>query len=383
MDKLKVLMIPSWYPNKKDPLWGNYFIKQAEALNEYVDVTMLHVDRVGLKEINTFLIGKKTDGLDEKLYSFKSYKKTILNYKSIGLDFAYKKYVKNGMKAYYDLIDLVGKPDVVLVESVLPAGLIAKAIYEKEGIPYVVHAHSENIMLNTGYEEYVTPVMKSASSYMAVNKDIKKIVEDKIKKECHLVPNFIDCSKFELKEKRKDKDFILVSISNFYKVKALDVLLKALDIVVHKKGYKNVKLKIIGTGEFKYFYESICHSLNLNDNVEFMGYVKNEEIPNVLKNSDALCVSSTFETFCIPIVEAFSAGLPVITTNCTGPLEICNKENSIITPINDVEKYADAIIELMENYKNYNSKDIRKYALNNYDKNVVCKKIIEVLKSVK
>ena len=114
-----------------------------------------------------------------------------------------------------------------------------------------------------------------------------------------------------------------------------------------------------------------------------MGYVKNEEIPNVLKNSDALCVSSTFETFCIPIVEAFSAGLPVITTDCTGPLEICNEKNSIITPINDVEKYADAIIELMENYSNYNSKDIRNYALNNYDKNVVCKNIIEVLKSVK
>ena len=30
MDKLKVLMIPSWYPNKKDPLWGNYFIKQIK-----------------------------------------------------------------------------------------------------------------------------------------------------------------------------------------------------------------------------------------------------------------------------------------------------------------------------------------------------------------
>ncbi len=31
---MKILVIPSWYPNDKDPLWGNYFIKQAEALNE-------------------------------------------------------------------------------------------------------------------------------------------------------------------------------------------------------------------------------------------------------------------------------------------------------------------------------------------------------------
>ena len=37
MKQLKVLIIPSWYPNKKDPLWGNYFIKQASALNEYAE----------------------------------------------------------------------------------------------------------------------------------------------------------------------------------------------------------------------------------------------------------------------------------------------------------------------------------------------------------
>lgn len=383
MSKLKVLVIPSWYPNKKDPLWGNYFIKQSEALSEYVDVTMLHIERVGLKEINTFFENKKTDGLDEKKYSFKLFKKTILNYKSLSLDFSYRKYVKHGFKAYQDMVKLVGKPDVILVESVLPAGLIAKRIYEKEGIPYVVHAHSENIMLNTAYENYVIPVMNNAATYMAVNKDIKKIVEDKRKKECYLIPNFIDCTKFSLKEKRKDKDFVLVSVSNFYKVKALDVLLKALDIVVNKKKHKNVKLKIVGTGEYKYFYESICKSLNLTDNVEFMGYVENNEIPNILKTSDALCVSSSFETFCIPIVEAFSSGLPVITTDCVGPLEIVNENNSIVTPINDVEKYADSIIKMMKNYKKYNSEDIRDYALKNYDKKIVCKKIINVLKSVK
>lgn len=381
MSKLKVLLIPSWYPNKKDPLWGNYFIKQAEALNEYIDITMLHIDRVGLKEANLLFENKKSDGLNEELYPFKFYKKTVLNYKSLSLDYSYKKYIKQGYKAYLDLVKLVGKPDVILVESVLPAGLIAKHIYEKEGIPYVVHAHSENIMLNTAYESYVTPIMNSASSYMAVNKDIKKIVEDKIKKECHLVPNFIDCSKFSLREKHDD--FILVNISNFYKVKALDILLKALDIVVNKRNYKNIKLKIVGTGEYKYFYESICKSLNLTNNVEFMGYVPNDEIPNVLKKSDVLCVSSTFETFCIPIVEAFASGLPVITTDCVGPLEIVNELNSIVTPINDIEKYADSIIKMYKNYKKYKSSEIRDYALKNYDKKVICKKIINVLKSAK
>jgi len=379
MKKFKVLIIPSWYPNKTDPLWGNYFIKQASALNEYVDVTMLHIERVGLKELKELFENKKTDGFNNKLYPFKFYKKTTLNYKSISLDYAYKKYVKCGYKAYKDLVKKQGKPDVILVESVLPAGLLAKEIYEKEGIPYVVHAHSLNIMTNEVYKKYVIPVMKSAKEYMAVNEKIKNIVEEIRKDKCHLIPNFIDCSKFAVRKERKDNDFILLNVSNFYKVKCLDVLLKALDIVVNKKNYKNVKLKIVGRGEYKYYYESICNSLNLGDNVEFLGYIENDKLTDIYKNVDALCVSSSFETFCIPIVEAFSSGIPVISTNCDGPLEIVNKNTGILTPINDVDAYADAIIKMIKTCDKYDKNKIRKYVVNKYDKEVVCKNIIKIL----
>lgn len=383
MDKLKVLIIPSWYPNKKDPLWGNYFIKQAEALSEYASISMLHVDRIGFREIKDYLKNKKTDGLNNNLYSFKFYKKTIINYKTINLDYSYKKYVRQGYKAYQNMVKLIGKPDVILVESVLPAGLIAEHIFKKEGIPYVVHAHSEAVMSNPNYKDYVDLVMKNASEYMAVNKQIKKIVEEKRMKECSLVPNFIDCNKFSLKEKRKDKYFTFISISNFYKVKSIDVLLKAFDIVINKKGYKNIRLKIVGTGEYKYYYESLAKSLKLEEYVEFLGYVQNDKIPKLLKKCDALCVSSSFETFCIPIVEAFASGLPVITTNCVGPLEIVNDENSIVTPINDIDKYAKSIIKMVDGYKKYKSSEIRNYAFMNYDKKIICKKIINILKSVK
>jgi len=384
MKKLKVLVIPSWYPNKKDPLWGNYFIKQSESLNEYVDVSMLYVNRVGLREFKELSNEKKTDGYNETLYNFKFYKKTIINYKSLSLDYSYKKYAKEGYKAYKEMIKYTGIPDVILVESILPAGLIAKKIKEKEGIPYIIHAHSLNIMENEAYEEYVTPVMNDVDDYMAVNKEIKETIEKIRGIECNLIPNFIDCSRFIPKEKRNDKDFVLINICNFYKVKALDVLLKAMDIVVNKKKMKNVKLKIVGTGEYKHYYESICRSLNLKDNVEFMGYIPNNELPHTLSKCDALCVSSTFETFCIPIVEAFATGIPVITTDCTGPLEIVNDKNSIVTPINDIEKYAESIISMAKNYDKFDSKKIRDYAFNNYDKNVICKKIIKILeKSIK
>jgi len=380
MKKMKILVIPSWYPNEKDPLWGNYFIKQAEALSDYADVSMLYINRVGLKELKKLNKEKITDGYYDSKYSFKFYKKSIINFKSISLDYSFKRYKKAAYSAYKDFVKYIGIPDVILVESILPAGLAAQYIGEKEGIPYVVHAHSEYVMKNPIFTKYVDEIMSHAASYMAVNTRILNVVSEK-RKDCHLIPNFIDCKKFDVKGVKKGKDFNLISICNFYKVKALDVLLKALDIVVNKEGYTNVKLKIVGTGENKHYYMSVANSLNLNSNVEFIGYVDNSKIPGLLNSSNVLCVSSTFETFCIPIIEAFASGIPVITTNCDGPLEIVDESNSLVVPINDVEKYAESIIYMLKNYKNYKKSNLKKYVFNRYDKSVICKNILEICKS--
>lgn len=63
---MKILVIPSWYPYKKNPIWGNYFIKQAEELAKYSQVSMLHINRVGLKDITIFNEEKKNDGFSNK-----------------------------------------------------------------------------------------------------------------------------------------------------------------------------------------------------------------------------------------------------------------------------------------------------------------------------
>ena len=381
MNKLKILVIPSWYPNEKDKLWGNYFIKQSESLNEYADVSMLYINRIGLKELKKYKKEKLTDGYDKNLYKFNFYKKTIINYKAVSIDYSFKRYEKAAYKAYKKYIEIIGKPDIILVESTLPAGLAAKYIKEKENIPYVVHEHSLDVLNNPIYKKYVNEILKNADDYMAVNSDIANSIK-KVRKDCHIVPNFIDCNKFDVERIKTNKDFNLISICNFYKVKALEVLLKALNIVVNEKNNKDVKLKIVGTGDYKDYYESICNSLNLNENVEFVGYVENAKIPNILANSDVLCISSTVETFCIPIVEAFSSGIPVITTDCTGPLEIVDKTNSIVVPKNNIEEYSDAILKMKKDYKKYNSKEIKKYAFDRYDKSVICKKIINIFENI-
>lgn len=377
---MKILIIPSWYPNKTNPLWGNYFIKQAEALNEFAEVSFLNVNRVGLKEINELFKLKKQDGYNSNKYSFKFCQKSILNVRTINLDWSYKRYQKAAYKAYKELVKNVGKPDIILVESVMPAGLAALYISNKENIPYIIHHHSYDVLSNNKYKTYNELVIKNSKYCMAVQDEIKEIVE-KLGNKCDIVPNYIDTKKFDIKVK-SNKKFTLLNICNFYKVKALEILLQALNKVVYEDNIKDIKLIIVGTGDYKNYYKEVCKSLKLNKYVDFVGFVPNENIPKIISSCDSLCVSSRMETFCIPIIEAFAAGKPVITTECGGPNKLVNKKRGIKVPVDDVESYRIAIKKMKDTFMEYDTFELKKYAHDNFDKKVVCKKIINTCKKV-
>lgn len=376
---MKILIMPSWYPNKANPLWGNYFIKQAEALNEYAEISFLNINRVGLKEIKELFSMKKTDGYYDKKYSFKFVSKSILNLKAINLKWSYKKYQKASYKAYKLLEKNVGRPDVILVESVLPAGLGALYISRKEKIPYVIHEHTYDTLVNDMYREYSELVIKNASYCMAVQDRIQSKIKE-IGNKCDIIPNYIDTKRFNIK-KKKQKVFTMLNICNFYKVKALEILLQALSKVVYEEKITDIKLNIVGMGDYKSYYENISNELELNDYVNFLGYVNNNNIPDIIASSDTLCVSSRVETFCIPIIESFSCGVPVITTKCGGPDILVNDDRGIKVEVDNVEEYKKAIIEMKKNHNNYDSNKLKEYAYQ-FDKEVVCNKIIDICKKV-
>lgn len=379
--KLKVLVIPSWYPSKENPIWGNYLIKQAEALNEYCDVSMLYVNRIGIKKFTSIFEETKTDGLNDKLYSFKFYKKTILNIKTISMNLAFYLYCRALYKSYKRYMKIVGKPNIILAQSALPAGLGALYLSKKTKIPFVVHAHSVDVMKNKDYKKYIQKVVNTADGYMAVSKMVQEELKNYGRRDSKIVNNFIDTKKFNVKLEN-NSDFVLISICNFFRIKALEVLIHAMDIIVNKMKIKDIKLKIVGTGEFEGYYKSIAKNLKLDNYVEFTGYVPNDKLPCLISKSNVVCVSSRSETFGIPIVEGFSAGIPAISTDCGGPTEIINDKTGIIVPVDNPEEYAKAIINMKKNYSKYDGNYIRQYAYENYDKEVVCKKMIEVFKDV-
>lgn len=88
--------------------------------------------------------------------------------------------------------------------------------------------------------------------------------------------------------------------------------------------------------------------------IEFKGHVSNQKLKNLYKNAQALLYPSIHEGFGLPILEAFSTGCPVITSNRSAMAEIAEdaailvdpeSTDSILGGLNQLEKKKSAIVE--------------------------------------
>lgn len=130
--------------------------------------------------------------------------------------------------------------------------------------------------------------------------------------------------------------------------KGQDVLIKALKKVIDK-GY-NVKLTLIGDGDKRKEFENLVNSYKLNDYVVFTGLIKDKiEVLNYLRKSHILVFPTQSEGLPRTIIESMSQGLVCISSPVDGIPELLDSE--FLINYDDVDGYADKIIELVNNWK--------------------------------
>ena len=83
------------------------------------------------------------------------------------------------------------------------------------------------------------------------------------------------------------------------------------------------------------------------------GYVSDEEKWELMKNADVFLFPTFYEGFGLPILEAQSAGVPVVTSNISSMPEVAGESAVFVDPKN-TEEIAEATYKLISNesYKN-------------------------------
>lgn len=82
----------------------------------------------------------------------------------------------------------------------------------------------------------------------------------------------------------------------------------------------DVELIILGEGEEKKELQRLISDLNLENKIHLYGFKKNPY--SWMKQSDVFVCSSLYEGFSLVIAEAMVLGLPIVSTNCSGPNEL-------------------------------------------------------------
>lgn len=213
------------------------------------------------------------------------------------------------------------------------ASLVAR-IYNSVGLNYVLKTAAKIIITQPGYLQ--------SSSHLAK-------YQDKIE----VIPNGVDVEKFQPKQASGNEDkstiFFLSVLDEFHKYKGLDYLLEALKIV--KNNVPDVKLIVGGKGVLLDHHQEMAASLGLKDNVEFAGFIPDEEIADYYSQASVFVlpsISSLQEGFGIVALEALACQTPVVTTDIVGVAQDLKQiKGGIVIPPRDTHKLADAITQIL------------------------------------
>lgn len=376
---MKVLIIPSWYPEGEDKLMGVYHKEYAEALAESgVQTDMLYVYRQGLRHPLKYLFMKKYEV--EKENGYNVYKIKMLNLEPISFKLHTYIYTKKLEKLYKKYIKSESKPDILHAEVILPAGYATTKLGTKYNIPVVITEHA------TYYEEFFegknlkyTEYALKHSYFTAVSEYMLKGLPDYVTKKA-VIPNLVDTDSFKLNRK-KIKGLRIAKVCAFRKGKRVEQLLEALKIIVDEKRVNDVKMTVVGDGYLEGFYKSKCHELGLDDYVDFVGRKTKKEIAEILNECNMFVIPTRIETFCIPGIEALASGMPVVTTKCKGPEEYVDDKCGMQVEVGDIRGMADAICEVYKNIDKYDVNYLRQVADRYSKKSVIdnAKKIYDEL----
>ena len=153
------------------------------------------------------------------------------------------------------------------------------------------------------------------------------------------------------------RTFKILSIGRLIELKGYHILLQALSIFVNKATC-DVHLTIVygGDSEKLDYLQELVFKLCLSSHVEFVSFVNLKENPDYFSMFDLYIQPSIYskdalkrsETFGVSVLEAISAGLPVITTDAGGLPEVVGKDSNFsrIVPHGNVEVMADAIVDM-------------------------------------
>ena len=182
-----------------------------------------------------------------------------------------------------------------------------------------------------------------------------------------VINNGIDTWEFKpLTNSQRNPYRLITTASADVPLKGLDYTLKALNLL--KTNYPKIHLIVIGTIKENGHTKRLIDKLDLEQNITFKSNILKADITELYSTSSVAIVSSLYEGFGYPVIEAMSCEVPLIATNTSSIPELTGKYASLIEPRNH-EAIIESTIKILSDYDKYKEIAIkgRQHVIENFN----------------
>ncbi len=160
------------------------------------------------------------------------------------------------------------------------------------------------------------------------------------------ISNTVDLERFRFRDREPLKP-VLLSNRNFENNYSIECALRAFALI--ERSVPEASLIVAGDGSHRERLYKLASELEIK-NIEFLGAVPPRDMPALYDRADIFINSSVVDNQPLSIIEAFAAGLPVVTTNAGGiPFMVKDGETGMMTERGDHKALAASVIRLLEN----------------------------------
>lgn len=221
------------------------------------------------------------------------------------------------------------KPDVIHSHYASSYGLLGALTFFK---PFIVSAWGSDLMefpkKNRLNKIIIKFVLLRAKKICVTSTVLKKEIALYSKKQIYTIPFGVNLNLFYSNNSNEpNNSFTFGCVKNLEPIYNIDKTILAFNLLQKKYSNKNLKLKIIGDGSQKQELIELINYYRLNDNVDLIGSVEHDKIPNHLNTLDVLVNASEIESFGVSVAEAMACKIPVVVSNLDGFKDLIPDEN--------------------------------------------------------
>ena len=368
----KVLWLSSWYPNRSEPLAGDFIERHAMAAATLNRVHVLFVTKDN----------SGPPGLKLEMRKYGNGSGATIRYYKPWLPSGKLESFLSGIRYFFIFRSLLaqhirreGRPDLVHVHICFRAGLLGLYCHYRYGIKYIVSEHWSIFSPDArdAFEKKtfllrwtVGKIYRHAAGSTAVSAQLSAALVRKFDIDPPVVlPNVVDSSKF-FPGQHSHSLFRFIHISTLSYQKNPEQIVDALAML---KERTTIPFELVIYGPPRKDIQKYAEQKGLSALIDFRGEVNHDEIALQIRHSAALILFSRFETFGCVVAEALVSGVPVIVSDIAVMKELVTDfKNGILVPADRPDTLAGKMRWMIVNRYRFSSEIIsaeagRKYGI--------------------